>query len=283
MRNIAVVGLVILAGVFIPGAAAGSSPRLAYGLAEMPMSGLAEQADMECDWNRGSKVNLLDVTVQNTIANGRTTLDALTNMRVDGTATFTVTAGGGAVGSAATTIRWPQRTAENRWVLITGLPATGDLILIVTLAPTDDGWNTYTCPAITIPIKRTAGIILLGGWDSTPESSYLEKWAWGKITYNETTGGNARWSRGSCQNLAVAPINIKVESTGVAGSKTTKTLVKDQCDLVPPAKAKKKVKVLAGTVIIGSGSVIFKSTLRQAGTQRYKVAMTTPLRKPIGQ
>ena len=258
MRNIAVVGLVLLAGVFVPGVAAGSSL----------------DAAMECNRSADGSWEVLSVTVQNTIANGRTTLDVLTYMKLDGMSTLTVLAGGVAVGSTQvpmdTGSLYPDYDVEGTWVSVGGLPASGDLTLVVTLAPASSIWGP--CPTISIPIKRTAGVVLLGRWGlpfgGMSESNYVEKAWWG------AESGNYKWIRGSCQNLAIAPISIKVESTGVAGSKTTKTVVKDQCDLVPPAKAKKKVPLLAGTIIIGSGSVIFKSTLRQAGTQRYKLTMT---------
>jgi hypothetical protein len=262
MRRVAVVSLLALSLLSLPNAAVAAS----------------QEVDVECDSaGAGYKLLLLGVAIQETIAEGRTAVDVIATIRVSGVATFSVNANGLTVGSAQVSKDPLSYADDERWITIGGLPTRGNLELVVSFAPTSELWNPYSCPTLTIPIKRTTGIPLLGRWeyrsDASREAVFTEMAEWGKFTYIESTD-RVKWVRGSCQNLTVAPIIISIESTGVAGSMISRTSVRDQCELVPPANVARKKRVLAGTIAIATGRVIVSSTLRKAGEQRYKVTLS---------
>jgi hypothetical protein len=243
----------------------------------LPASALAaDNVDLKCPENGGWQMalTLMSVNFQDSIAEGRTTLDVEVTIRSKGVATFAVTAGGQVVGSAQLENPDEVDQVTDQWVEIDALPQTGDLELVTTFAPNSVFSPNATCPTLTSPIKRVRGLPLLGAWNwlngSTIQTTATDKSRWGKWSEADTP----RLIRGSCQTLSKAPIVMTVRSTGVVGKKASRLVIKDQCDLVASNTMKRDLKVLGGTIRVRSGAISFKSSLRRAGEQRYVSTMT---------
>ncbi len=213
----------------------------------------------------GSTEVLASINVQNTIAEGRTSIDFVAYFTVNGTVTATATDSAGTVLGADSVTRNADNWFQAYVSAFTGLPASGDITITATFAPSYAGY--VECTPMIIMVKRAEGLVLLGKWSS----AFLGRGVFG---YETSATKQSQWQERSCQTLAVLPIKVMAQSSGIAGAGKARMSIADQCDLVAPTKVKKEIKVPGGKVTTGKGSIIVRSTLRKDGEQDIGVTIT---------